>query len=116
VDLTSHEVYEIKIIDQESLGYAQLGGYLIILNLDDKQHRAWIAGESYEPPRLIPLGDGLHEALVDPPLEGVITYQIVGFEHVLSLAAIAVKAAQSAVAELGLDFGVGSIEAAAGIP
>jgi hypothetical protein len=106
----------LRLLIRNFLGYAQLAGYLIILNLDDKLHRAWIPGESYEPPHLLSIGDGLHEALIDIPFEGVITYQIVGIEHVLTLAAIAAKAAASALGELELDFGVTGIEAAAGVP
>jgi RHS repeat-associated protein len=115
-DLTTNEVYEIKSIDSEALGYAQLGGYLIILNLSDKQHRGWIPGESYQPPFDISLGDGLHDAWVDPPFEGVIVYQIVGIEHVFALVAVAAKATQSALAEIGLDFGVAGMEAEEGAP
>ena len=116
VDLTSHEVYEIKPIDSEALGYGQLGGYLIILNEDDRLNRLWLPGESYIPPFLLDLGDGMHNALVDPPFEGVITYQIVGIEQVFVLVAVGVKATQAALGELSMDVGVAGLEAAAGVP
>src|SRR5208337_2073175 len=113
VDRRTGEVYEIKPIGSESLGYSQLGGYLIILNLSDPLHRAWIPGESFQPPDLpsfLEL-DPNTVAIIDPPLEGLITYEVLDSRELvadglLSLAGavrLASAASSAETAEIGLD-------------
>jgi len=126
VDRRTGEVYEIKPIGSESLGYSQLGGYLIILNLSDPLHRAWIPGESFQPPDLpsfLEL-DPNTVAIIDPPLEGLITYEVLDSRELvadglLSLAGavrLASAASSAETAEIGLDVGVAGLNAQAGLP
>ena len=114
IDFRSHEVYEIKTINTAAVGYAQLGGYLIVLNLADKRN-LWVPGETFQHPDLpaeIDLGDG-NVAFVDPPLEGVITYEVVSNTELVTegvivlsgVAAVAIKATLAMIAEIGLDAG-----------
>jgi len=114
IDFSTHEIYEIKTINTAAIGYTQLAGYLIILNLAD-QNNLWTAGETFQHPALpvtIDLGGG-NVALVDPPLAGVITYEVVSKTELVTegvivlagVAALAVKATLALIGELGLDFG-----------
>jgi len=115
VDLRTGEIYEIKTSLGMLQGYAQIIGYEIILNLYDKQQRFWFPGESFQHPALpeeIDLGNG-NVALVEPPLLGVIVYDVFSKQELkvvesfvlAGLAALAIKATLSALAELGLDAG-----------
>src|SRR6185437_1790602 len=101
-------------INTAAVGYAQLGGYLIVLNLADKKN-LWVAGETFQHPDLpsvIDLGGG-NVAYVDPPLEGVITYEVINNTELITegvivlsgVAALAVKATLAMIAEIGLDAG-----------
>jgi hypothetical protein len=113
VDLRTGEVYEIKPFGASELGYAQLAGYLIILNSADKLNRYWIPGETFQHPDLpatINL-DANTVAVVEPPLLGLITYEILNRNELVTeaagvLAGVALKAAASMMADLQLNVGV----------
>ena len=67
------EVYEIKPISSGAVGYAQLLSYISVFNYFDKD-KTWKPGASYVPPKYI-LVDALTEAIVFPPVYGVIIYE-----------------------------------------
>jgi len=112
VDLRTNEVYEIKPVSASVLGYQQLGGYLIILNLSDPLHRLWIPGETFQPPDLpttIQL-DPNTVALVDPPLLGLITYEVLNANELLAWGTLTVAGAVAASeADLELSVGVATL-------
>jgi hypothetical protein len=106
VDTITQEVYEIKPVASTALGYAQLAGYLIVLNRYDLQRRTWIPGVTYLPKSIIQLGGGVI-ALVSPSVGGVITYEVLNPVEILGLAAIAIK---SMVPSLETDFAAATLE------
>jgi hypothetical protein len=117
-------VYEIKPYGSEILGYQQLAGYLIILNLADPSG-AWIPGESFQPPALPDLItlNPQTVALIEPPLEGLITYEILNSSELvadglLSFAGairLSGVAAEAETAEIQTDVGAAGIAAEAGV-
>ena len=123
VDTATGEVYEIKPIDAEVLGYQQLAGYLIILNLSDPMHRAWVPGEDFQAPALPDLIQlGPHTiALVYPPFLGLITYQVLDSYELTAYAGFSIAAAvklsnTAAEAELGTEVGTAGLTAELGVP
>jgi RHS repeat-associated protein len=112
VDIRTNEVYEIKPASASVLGYQQLAGYLIILNLSDPVHRLWIPGETFQPPDLpttIEL-DPKTVALVDPPLLGLITYEVLNANELLAWGTLTVAGAMAAAeADLELSVGVATL-------
>lgn len=112
VDPRTNEVYEIKPVASTTLGYQQLAGYLIILNLSDPEHRSWIPGETFQPPALrtmITL-DANTVAIVDPPIEGLITYEVLNQYELLAGASLTVAGAIAASeADLQLNMGVAGL-------
>jgi RHS repeat-associated protein len=90
VDLSTHEVWEIKpILTGYSVGSAQLGLYLTVLNTQDPAHHFWVPGYSYSPPAVVPIRAGTI-AFVFPSLNGVILYEVVDeTEGIFGLATLA---------------------------
>jgi hypothetical protein len=126
VDLRTGEVYEIKPIGSETLGYQQLAGYLIILNTSDPSHRAWVPGETFQPPvlpEMIEL-DPKTVALIEPPILGLIVYEVINSNELIadggfSLAAavrLSETAEEAEEAELGTEVGGAGLAAEAGVP
>jgi hypothetical protein len=105
-DVATQQVYEIKPFASSALGYPQLAGYLILLNKYDPLKRVWVPGTTYLPPQRIDLGGGVI-ALVEPPVGGVIVYEVFDPVEILGLAAIAIKLA---VPSLEADFGAATLE------
>src|SRR5947207_2897839 len=59
VDLSTHEVWEIKpILTGYAAGSAQLAIYLTVLNTQDPAHHIWLPGYSYSPPAVVPIKAG----------------------------------------------------------
>jgi RHS repeat-associated protein len=104
-DTLSNEVYEIKPTASAPLGYPQLAGYLIVLNMFDPLKRVWIPGSTYMPPSPIQLDAGTI-AVVYPPLEGVIVYEVLNFVEILGLAALAIRLS---VPQLETDFATATL-------
>jgi RHS repeat-associated protein len=81
------EVYEIKPEGSEALGASQLTGYILLLRYYDPQHRAWKQGTSYQPPGIVVLAWGVF-AVVEPPDEGVIIYDVIDLRMALITVAL----------------------------
>jgi hypothetical protein len=78
VDGITAEVYEIKPAHLFGLGFAELVGYIGILDANDPEHRNWTAGSSYKPPsKLFVDKFGGYHVFVAPPVAGVIAYLLV---------------------------------------
>jgi hypothetical protein len=77
VDTAEHSVFEIKSINSQAAGQADLDFYLITLNRLDPHHNIWTPGTAteYTPPSEYMLADG-DIAEIYPPENGVITYRI----------------------------------------
>jgi hypothetical protein len=106
VDERTSEVYEIKPLGSFPLGVAQLNGYLIMLNLSDRSGRYWISGMSFVPNPEINLDDKNTVALVTPPVDGVITYEVI---NLVEYTAMALAAASTQLASLEMDVGVATL-------
>lgn len=87
VERATGEVYEIKPVGSYLLGYAQLGWYLTLLNTNDPWHRPWRPGTSYIPPKKIIIGPITH-AIVNPPIGGVILYEVIDLKPAVAAVAI----------------------------
>jgi hypothetical protein len=83
IDMVDHEIYEIKPSGAEVLGYAQMAGYLILLNRLDKKN-FWMPGYTYMPPPIIQL-NAHAAALVSMPRAGLITYDVLDSVEILTL-------------------------------
>lgn len=88
-------VYEIKPAGSYLQGVTQLGLYLVLLNSLDPQHRSWQPGVSYRPPPILKLKEVGVIAVVSPPIEGVILYQIIDAKELFAVAAAASFAAMA---------------------
>jgi RHS repeat-associated protein len=74
---TPGQVYEIKsVITGYANAAAQLGFYLVVLNVRDPLHRKWLPGFTYNPPGIIYINNGTF-ALVKRAGPGVILYEVV---------------------------------------
>lgn len=104
-DTIEHQAYEIKPALSQNLGFAQLAGYLILLNKYDTSGNVWIPGFSYLPPPAVTIKPGTI-ALVSGPEGGVITYYVVDFTE-----AVGLVAAYTAYQISSLDLG-GALESA----
>ena len=84
VDASTHEVYEIKPLAGVQIAQTQLFVYIATLILSDPLKRPWGRGYSYFPPNIIyPRNNALQVALVSPPINGIILYQLVDFRTAL---------------------------------
>jgi len=110
VNTCTHCVYEIKTVLGFAAGTLQLQGYIDSLNRLDPSANVlpWRFGDEYEPPPVLELGTGSF-AFINPPLMGVITYEVVDFRLmtllVLSASAADMTASMSgalAMASLGV--------------
>jgi RHS repeat-associated protein len=107
IDLGTHELYEIKTTLEYPEGLLQLQFYLFVLgNLDPSG--GWREGASYVPPPRIPLLGGAF-AVVNSPIFGIITYEVIDPVTLTALAAaqttrvfsqLAARAGQLALAQL----------------
>jgi hypothetical protein len=104
VDLSTHEVWEIKpILTGYAAGSAQLAIYLTVLNTQDPAHHIWIPGYSYSPPAVVPIKAGTI-AFVFRSMNGVILYEVVDeTEGIFGLATLA-----SFLALKDLEAGIGT--------
>ncbi|MBZ4421853.1 RHS repeat-associated core domain-containing protein [Myxococcus sp. RHSTA-1-4] len=91
-DLGTYEVYEIKPLGSYPEGLAQLTGYVLSLRYFDPAKRHWDYGSTYIPPVIMQIEPMVY-ALVSPPVQGVIIYEVLDFR--LYLAAIAAYGAYS---------------------
>lgn len=82
-DRTTCEVYEIKPVGMLTVGQAQLGWYLLLLNSFDPLKRFWTPGITYFPPSVVDINP-LSIALVAPPVAGVIQYEIVDLPTIIA--------------------------------
>jgi len=78
-------VYEIKSVRGVVEGRIQLAWYLLLLNSFDPLRRTWIPGGSYTPPHVVRI-DNWTFALVSPPMCGMITYEVIEFRTLISVA------------------------------
>jgi RHS repeat-associated protein len=99
VDSLTGEVYEIKPVTQQTIGFFQLGTYLAFLNLNDPQGRLWFFGYSYIPPTYLFIDKlGGWDVVVFPPSNGVIAYKALHRTEVtVGLAALVAAAITSAI-------------------
>jgi hypothetical protein len=87
----------------------QLVAYIGALDLNDLEGRNWIAGSSYVPPKFLFIDKfGGFGVIVTPPINGVISYEalsgVEGIFTIVSLAALAGKAAGTAFAQFQTQF------------
>ena len=77
VDAATQEVYEIKPVGSEAAGRIQLGGYLFLLQAyDPNRFVTWNPGTTWEYRGLVVPLSGLDIAVVSPPDQGIITYEV----------------------------------------
>ena len=100
------EVWEIKPMGQYFEGSAQLGWYLSLLNGNDPKKRTWVPGTSYTPPSVVTI-DPITIAIITPPINGVIQYQVIDMKPVIAMASAYM------MAELKMDLAVVSLRTAA---
>jgi RHS repeat-associated protein len=83
------QVYEIKPAGSFVSGRAKLQLYLICLNAFDPVKRKWVAGQTYIPPSMVPCGYAAI-ALVSPPVNGVILYEVLDMKVIIAAVAVVV--------------------------
>jgi hypothetical protein len=83
VDMEINEVYEIKPLLSAAGGYAQLWIYLGLMHLYDPEKREWHPGNTYLPPKIVPI-DLFAVAKVFPPEGGVILYQVIDMKPAIA--------------------------------
>jgi len=84
------QVYEIKAVGDFLEGRVKLQLYLWTLKALDPQRRQWVAGYSYRPPSIVDACP-LAIAIVSPPLDGVILYQVIDMPSVIAAVAVLVR-------------------------
>jgi RHS repeat-associated protein len=104
------EVYEIKGIASAGQGAATLALELLIMNMSDPLKRTWGPGSSYTPPPLVPVPQFATLCIVDPPLGGVILYEVISLPTIM----LAIAAYQSS--QLQGDVAAATLPALAGVP
>ena len=77
INTGNHSIYEIKTVRGQAAGYADLDHYLITLNRLDPHGDIWTPGTAdiYTPPSELVLSNG-DDVTVNPPVDGVITYEV----------------------------------------
>ena len=99
VNTCTHEVYEIKPFSSLWAGWVQLTGYLALMRAADPAS-GWTYGSSYEPPPTVSIVPYVTFAVVFPPLNGVIPYQVIDLSSVVAAIAFA-GAFSNTVEEVG---------------
>lgn len=84
VDRTSGEVWEIKPLGRYTIARGQLLWYLYLLNTNDPLKRVWRPGMSYVPPSTVPI-DAMSFAVVFPPKNGIIEYEVFDVRPTIAL-------------------------------
>jgi hypothetical protein len=111
VDGLVSAVYDIKTEREFGLGVQIVADYVETMLEDDPQGRPWHPGEiddRYEPPLIVPVEAPLVFAVVDPPVAGVITYDIYDTRPVVyGLGAAAAVALGVGLIAPMVGFGVG---------
>lgn len=82
-DLTTHEIYEIKSVNQQILAAPTVALYLFILNLNDPVN-LWTPGYTFLPRPVYPVNPTT-VAVVTPPSGGVILYKLIDATDLLKV-------------------------------
>jgi RHS repeat-associated protein len=108
-DPSTVQVYEIKPVGSFINGRVQLEFYIQTLKFLDPLKRTWRTGSSYDPPNFLPIGFGVF-AVVSPPVNGVILYEVVNIPLVVAaLATYAITQIEVDVSEVILLDSLGGV-------